>query len=275
MILEKIITLANLNTQIAFLGMERSLRACGCTLPIQVIPYDNNRFELPENSSWWEDTEFTQWMDSGTWHPTLKKYQCLLTSNYQFVDTDVIFLQNPQTVLKEHSNFISTCTHWHNPEQTYTQESLMIFKEETTVWQYRVFNSGQFACDKQLYSLNDLKKTAHEFYKTCLPSNKPFFHEQPGLNLLVFLSKIPVVNLTLAPYFLESSWAGDYNEKNMNKLSGHNKPYLIHWAGQKMQKEDPVSQLFFKYLTQSELDKYSQNMRKNSLKNIWRKIISI
>ena len=33
--------------------MERSLRAVGCDLPLLVIPYDEDLFELPPNAEWW------------------------------------------------------------------------------------------------------------------------------------------------------------------------------------------------------------------------------
>src|SRR5437764_440818 len=55
--LERIITLANRKFRVRFAAMERSLRAVGCALPISVIPYDNERFDLPKNSEWWECPE--------------------------------------------------------------------------------------------------------------------------------------------------------------------------------------------------------------------------
>lgn len=42
--IDKIITMANKTVRLQFLAMERSLRSTGCTLPIWVIPFDNNTF---------------------------------------------------------------------------------------------------------------------------------------------------------------------------------------------------------------------------------------
>ena len=57
--IDKIISMANQNVKLRFLAMERSLRATGCKLPLLVIPYDNNLFELPAGSTWWEVPEIT------------------------------------------------------------------------------------------------------------------------------------------------------------------------------------------------------------------------
>lgn len=100
--IDKIITLASADVKWQFLAMERSLRACGCNLPLLVIPYDDAKtFELPENASWWRMDEMIQWLDQYRVFPALRKYQCLLTDNYQYVDSDIIFLRNPQQVLEK------------------------------------------------------------------------------------------------------------------------------------------------------------------------------
>src|ERR1700751_5291663 len=98
---DKIITLASSEVRLQFLAMERSFRATGCDLPIWVIPYNDHRFELPQNSVWWEIEEITQWLDSCQSHPMMRKYQCLTVGNYQFVDSDVVFVSNPYEVLKK------------------------------------------------------------------------------------------------------------------------------------------------------------------------------
>src|SRR6478609_7478064 len=97
--LEKIISLANENTRLRFLAMERSLRATGCTLPLWVIPYDDNRFELPPNAIWWQIDNIITWLEGKMASKPKRKYQCMLEGNYQFVDADVIFLKNPETAL--------------------------------------------------------------------------------------------------------------------------------------------------------------------------------
>ena len=60
--LECIVTMASAAVRLRFLAMERSLRAVGCTLPLRVIPYNDERFELPAGATWWEMPEITTWL---------------------------------------------------------------------------------------------------------------------------------------------------------------------------------------------------------------------
>ncbi len=248
--LEKIITMANRNTEIRFLAMERSLRATGCELPLWVIPYDDKKFELPENASWWELPEVVSWLEKQQCRGVFRKYQCLLEGNYQFVDSDVVFMRNPEEVLESKQGWISSCGHWHNPGQTYTAESITYFKRFTTTWQKRIFNTGQFACDRPLFDLNSLKNVAesNDFKPTCIDFK---FHEQPGINQLVFQSGVEVTNLTLGT--MESTWAGDYPGIHYSfGWTNESKPYLIHWAGCAMDIQRPIDKEFLQYLTPKE-----------------------
>lgn len=249
--LDKIITLANQNSKVRFLAMERSLRATGCDLPLWVIPYDDKLFDLPENAIWWRVDEVLDWLKSYDAHPMMRKYQCLLTENYQFIDSDVIFLKNPINVLKQFSGFITSCGHWKATDGTLTVQSKMLLTSLTTNWQRNVFNAGQFACDKALFSFNQLKELAEKNDETCLRFK---FHDQPGLNLLVNLSKYPIVNLTLPPWNMESTWAGDYLDEYFEKFWTDDtvKPYLIHWAGHSHNYFFPIHKLVEQYLTSDE-----------------------
>jgi hypothetical protein len=250
--LEKIITLANRAVRLRFLAMERSLRATGCRLPLWVIPYDDHRFDLPEHSTWWEIPDLISWLLQEQAQPKMRKYQCLLVGNYHFVDTDVIFLRNPEEVLAPHSGFVASCGHWHNPGHTYTTESSRISSARTTTWQKDTFNSGQFACDQPLYAFDKLAATAArpEFIRTCLRFP---FHEQPGLNLLVLHSGVGITNLTLPPFCMESTWAGDYPAEYVKYWQEPKRqPHLIHWAGLPMDVPRPINQLFYSFLTPAE-----------------------
>ena len=71
--------------------MVRSLRYVGCEIPVWVIPYNNNLFDLPDGCEWWEQSEISSWIRENNLPNLLKKYQVLTTENFQFVDTDVIF----------------------------------------------------------------------------------------------------------------------------------------------------------------------------------------
>jgi hypothetical protein len=250
--LEKIITLANANVRLRFLAMERSLRATGSNLPLWVIPYCDNRFDLPANAIWWEMPEITGLLAANRSHPMMAKYQCFTTGNYQYVDSDVIFLRNPETVLAEHDGFITSCGHWGNPEHTYTETSLAILKRISTCWQTRVFNAGQFACDRALYSFEELRS------RCCDPQHKDTclnfrFHDQPGTVLLANLSGVPIYNLTLPPACMESTWVGSYRDENYFDYwkDELRKPYLLHWAGCSLA-DLPINRLLTDYLTKEE-----------------------
>lgn len=252
--LEKIITLANHKTRLRLLAMIRSLRAAGSHLPVWVIPYDDDRFELPVDCIWWEDKRITGWLTGRHHaHHVMRKYQCLTECNYQFADADVIFLRNPEKVLQPHTGFITSCGHWHNPGHTTTKEVLAFFNQTTTVWQQKVFNSGQFACDKKLFNADELKTVSEDknYCATCFDFK---YHEQPGINLLVNLSGVEITNLTLQPYFMESTWAGDYPDSDFERFwkKENNKPYLIHWAGCSMNINRPIDKLFLNFLTDEE-----------------------
>jgi hypothetical protein len=250
--LEKIITLGNEPVKIPLLAMIRSLRATGCELPVWVIPYDDRTFELPEGCHWWKDEPLCAWLEEQGGRPVMRKYQCMLEKNYQFVDSDIVFLRDPAPVLAPHEGWVASCCHWNNPEHTYTEHSLPLIRARSTTWQRLIFNTGQFACDRALYTFESFKKTAADpaYRRTILDDP---YHEQPGINLLVHLSGAPISNLTLPPVNMESTWAGDYGadyEKFWQDEA--RKPFIIHWAGEKMNPDKPISELFFQYLSPEE-----------------------
>ncbi|MDJ1469749.1 hypothetical protein QNI19_15060 [Cytophagaceae bacterium DM2B3-1] len=252
--LDKVITLANKKVRLKFLALERSLRQSGCNLPIWVIPYDDNKFELPENSIWWEDKSFFQWLDSNNAHRLTRKYLCLTEKNYHFLDTDIVALKNPQDILIPYNGFVASCGHWHSQEQTFTPDSLQILKAKSTSWQRDCFNSGQFACDEAIYTIETLKEACvrPESISTCI-TFKDTKHEQPGFNLLVNISPISIYNLSFPPALIESTWAGDYPHEYLPYWKNEtSKPYIIHWAGLRVDGSRPIDDLFFKYLTQEE-----------------------
>lgn len=248
--LERIITLANGNVKLRFAAMERSLRATGCALPLAVIAYDEQRFELPPNAAWWELPGVLSWLAAEKTHPAMRKYQCLLAANYQYVDSDVIFLRNPEEVLAPYADFVTSCCHWRDGGHTTTEESQRVLAAKSTTWRKSTFNSGQFACDRALYTLDELKRTAAKFAATCL---RLPYHEQPGMNLLVHEAGVPITNLTLPPQGMESTWAGDYAGGYEEFWSdARRKPYLIHWAGTPKDAPRAIDKLFLDFLTAAE-----------------------
>ncbi|WOO40816.1 hypothetical protein [Rubellicoccus peritrichatus] len=267
--LDKIITLANEHVRLPFLAFERSLRATGCNLPLFVIPYDDNQFDLPDNATWWVDQEFIEWIDTNGRRPVMRKYQVLLESNYQFLDTDAVFLKNPVDVLAPHTGWINSCCHWNNPAATTTAQSRVILRQRSTTWAQKIFNTGQFACDRQLYTAETLKRTCDDAVISQIVLEDEF-HEQPGLNILVHLSEIPITNLTLPPYCMESTWAGDYLDDNYTATWGseQRKPYIIHWAGRKMDGSTPIDTLALNYLTAKEQDEWISRLKENAASTI-------
>ena len=236
----------------------------GCELPLWVIPYSDDLFELPEGAIWWKNEAVCNWLETQNGRPVMRKYQCMLETNYQFIDTDAIFLRDPSIVLEPHTGWVASCCHWHNPGHTHTNQSLKILHRMSTVWQSRIFNTGQFACDQMLYDFESLRTIAEdECYRNTTLDNS--FHEQPGINLLVHLTDVHISNLTLPPYNMESTWAGDYyGDYERYWRDPNKKPYIIHWAGEKMNNTRPIDRLFYKFLTSEEKTIYNQSLEVKS-----------
>ena len=120
------------------------------------------------------------------------------------------------------------------------------------MWQKNIFNSGQFAADQALFTVEDLIKkiTAPDFRDICLNSE---VHEQPAMNLLIATHDIKFTNITLPPHNYESSWAGDYKDEVGFKLLYTSKgPYLIHWAGISLRHINKVNNIFYSHLNEAE-----------------------
>jgi hypothetical protein len=256
MIINKIVTLANASSQLMFVAMERSLRATGCDIPLYVIPYDDNKFDLPPNSFWLEEPEFYGWIDTNGAHRMMRKYLPLILNNYQYLDTDAIFLQNPATALAPYEGFVACCTEWNKPEWTVTPSSQAILTRRWSTWQKEVFCAGQYACDRPLYNFEELRTFAQlpENREACLEFAA---HDQPGTNLFVLSTDVPRINLTLPPVNMESTWAGDYNELPSWDAS-KTKPYVMHYAGGLLYQNNPLNTLFLEFLTKSERVEWEQ-----------------
>jgi hypothetical protein len=269
--LERIISLASTPVRLRLLAMIRSLRAVGCDLPVLIIPFadePHSRFDLPAGCEWWEDPPVMAWVREIGAHPMVRKYQCFLVGNYQYVDADVVFLRNPAEVLAAESGFVASCGHWRDPAHTMTEASEAIFRRHSTNWQSRIFNAGQFACDRPLFkNFAGLRAAVEDpaHLATCLYP----ISEQPGINLLRLASGVPLSNLTLPPVNMESTWAGDYPDATYASYwqpgnpgeAGDRRPYLIHWAGIPMEKERPIHELYYAHLTPAERADWAAQMR--------------
>lgn len=261
--LQKIITLANAQHRLRFVLMERSLRAVGCDVPIWVIPFDDDLFDLPPNSHYWSMPDICDWIRQSGISNRKRKYQCLTTDNYQYVDTDVFFLRNPQEVLEPHRGLVACCNEWtwsnQVPNCAVTHQSYEIMRRRTTMWHQYLFCAGQFACDEPLYSPTELIEEASwpEHRATCM---EPPHGDQPGINLLAFLSGVDITNLTLPPYRMESSWIGDYPDRTWRywRRDPARQPYLIHYYGfaHLMHLDRPIMQTFRELLTKQEQEQF-------------------
>ncbi|MBE7220429.1 MAG: hypothetical protein INR64_18325, partial [Caulobacteraceae bacterium] len=82
--------------------------------------------------------------------------------------------------------------------------------------------------------------------------------DQPGLNLLRFVSGVPVRNVTLPPTAMESTWAGDYHDGKYESYwqEPARRPYLLHWAGVPMHHKRPIHELFYQHLTPAERNEW-------------------
>jgi hypothetical protein len=248
--LEVIITLANRRVELYLRALERSLRATGSRLPLLVIPYDDSRFDLPAGASWLEEPELYAWLAARRCHPTMRKYAALLRPNFLFVDTDIVFLSSPGEALLPHSGFVTNCGHWRHAGHTVTAESRAWLAARSTLWERTVFNTGQWACDRALFTLATLRAAAETLPGTTLDFP---YHEQPGVNYLVHYSGVPITNLTLPPANAESSWAGDYLERTPPFWAdGAHAPFLMHWAGRKVTGTAPVDELMLRHLEPAE-----------------------
>jgi len=258
--LERIITLASSKVRLDFLAMERSLRATGCDLPLEVIPYNDERFALPKNSTWIEEPEFYAWIARRCAHPMMRKYLPLTMSNYQYCDSDIVFLSDPSKVVQDHSGFVVACTEWNKPQWTVCAESKAFLAERCSTWQQKVFCAGQYACDRALYTQASLIEFAER------PANQAAclhfsLHDQPGTNLFVLSTDVAMTNLTLPPHRMESTWAGDYpgSYAHLWETPG-SKPYLMHWAGGLLDEPRPINELFFQFLTRAERQEWEQQL---------------
>jgi hypothetical protein len=227
-------------------------------------------FELPAGSTWWKHPEIWNWLNREQAHPMMYKYQCFTIKNYHYVDADICFLRNPEDALLPYSGWIAACTEWSHPHWAYTKESAALMYQRASLWKRTTFNAGQFACDSILYDPTQLKAAIlrPEFEKICLryrTHDKPWFYDQPGLNLLVFDSGVKFTNLTLPPINMESTWAGDYPGAYEHLWADRDRmPYLIHWAGGEIYSEKPLNQIFLQYLTRDERAEWDDHVRERN-----------
>ena len=156
--IDYVISFANLKVRLEFLAMERSLRATGCDLPLQVIPYDESRFPLPENARWLEDDELFALVRKAGAIPLCRKYLALTLANCAYFDADIIHLRDPREWLSPLRNdvFVVADTEWNKARWTFTPETRAHYRSKTTLWLLDNFNSGFFAYANAIMKSTDV-----------------------------------------------------------------------------------------------------------------------
>ena len=92
------------------------------------------------------------------------------------------------------------------------------------------------------------------------------YKDQPAINLLVNMTNVSIQNLTLPPYNMQSTWAGDYTgEYERYWKNETEKPYLIHWAGCSMNDSKPINQLFTRFLSEEEKETWKKQAKKGGI----------
>lgn len=235
--------------------MERSLRAAGCSLPLSVIPYDDNLFELPANAEWVDLQPFAEMLQpwsQGGGH--FRKFVTVLSGPTAFFDADIIHLKNPEEWLAPFADddFVVADTEFSKATWTYTARTKQVFQQSSANWLAKNFNTGFFACHNSNLTA-DVLAQALRGAEGDLLENRHIAAEQPALNYLVHSLKLRVVNACLPPYRFESTMALDYGDNYKDLLSLPNGAPFIHYAGRGRDLDAPISQLIFQHLTNEEV----------------------
>lgn len=253
--IERIIAFANAKVRLEFLAMERSLRATGCDLPLLVIPFDDNLFELPQNAEWSRHDELFGFLKEKSAVPQCRKLTAFLNNNCAFFDSDIIHLKNPVEWLKPlpENAFVVADTEWEKAQWTFTKETRDEYQSNSTIWLLDNFNSGFFAFSSVSVTLDMIKtQLSDPKHWKLLVGRAPTTGEQAAANYLISLSGIEVVNLCLPPHRMESTMACDYPPDCDPLLKKPNAPAFVHYAGPGRNYDAPIARLIFDYLTKAE-----------------------
>lgn len=250
----RILSLANKKVRLEFLAMERSLRATGCNLPLSVIPYDDDLFDLPPNAEWVDLQPLADmlrpWSGAGG---AFGKLAALCERNVAFFDADIIHLKNPQEWLApfDPDFFLVADTEFSKGTWTYTTRTRSIYRQRGSTWVTRNFNTGFFA-------FTDLQLSPAKITQAFLGAERDLLNnthiamEQPSLNYLAHVLNLRVVNACLPPYAFESTMAVDYGANYLELLSMPNGAPFVHFAGVGADVNRPVANLIFKHLQSDE-----------------------
>jgi len=257
--IDRIITMASPAVRLDFLVMERTLRATGCDLPLYVIPYTDEPFDLPENAQWLVDKELFAHVARHHCARPCRKFLALTQSNAAFFDADIVHLRDPRTELGTMSaeRIAVADTEWSKARWTFSEDTRRVYQQKSSLWLLDNFNTGFFAFEEPVLTREQIFDfIADPEWGRCIREEFVIAGEQPGLNWLVHLSGRTVVNLCLPPRRMESTMAVDYTE--FDDVPWADGPMFLHFAGGVHHTQSRISEIFVKALTPDERSGFLQ-----------------
>lgn len=279
--IERIITMASPAVRLEFLVMERSLRATGCDLPLHVIPYTDEPFDLPPNASWLVDEELFAGIARHRSARPCRKFLALTQTNAAFFDADILHLRDFRTELEGlgPDTFVVADTEWNKARWTFSAATRRIYQRKSSVWLLDNFNSGFFAFGNPILARAQiLAFIADPEWGRSTREESVTAGEQAGINWLIHRSGRPVVNLCLPPRRMESTMAVDYtelleatlaeeyHEDYQSLLAGANRPFFLHFAGGMHFTKSRIAELFLKALTAEERGPFLEERERRWIK---------
>ena len=239
--------------------MERTLRATGCDLPLYVIPYRDESFELPENAQWLRDEELFAHISKHQSARPCRKFLALMQADAAFFDADIIHFRDPRTELGslDANVFAVADTEWNKARWTFSEATRRVYQRKSSLWLLDNFNTGFFAFEEPVVT----RKQIFDFigdpvWGRCAREESVTRGEQAALNWLVHLSGRTVVNLCLPPRRMESTMAVDYTE--FDDVPWADAPMFLHFAGGVHHTQARIAEIFVKALTPEERSGFLQ-----------------
>jgi len=253
--IEKIITTANRKVKLQFTVMERSLRATGCDLPLKVIPFGDDLFDLPANAEWIVDEAIFAMLKENGALMLCRKYLALMQASCAYFDTDLVHLSNPQEFLAPlpETAFVVADTEWNKARWTFTPETRAMYLRKTTLWLLTNFNSGFFAYKSPLVGVEEIKELLSSPVLGKMGRGlSPSYSDQEGMNYLAHIGGANVTNLCLPPFFMESTMARDYSGEVYRTMEASRRPPFLHFAGKAWDLSTDLAGIFLDFLTVEE-----------------------
>jgi hypothetical protein len=262
MTIDRVITMASPAVALEFAVMERSLRATGCDLPLEVIPFTDERFDLPPNAAWLIDEDLFAAVERSRVNRPCRKFAAFFRPNAVFFDADIVHLRDfrPELERQPDDVFVVADTEWNKARWTFSGDTRSVYETRTSLWLLDQFNSGFFGfTDSRVTQADVIDFLADPRWSRCAREESATAGEQPAANWLVHRGGLPVVNLCLPPRRLESTMAVDYPAEGWESLvEGSNGPFFLHYAGGVHWTDAPCTKRFTDWLTAAERGRFEE-----------------